>query len=76
MAVFEYIEAYYNQLRINSRNGFKPPAAAQRRAPFYGVARDRIPEVVAQLRAHGLVALTENQDLSPERARKILDAAY
>jgi len=27
LAVFEYIEAYYNRIRIHSRNGFKPPAA-------------------------------------------------
>jgi putative transposase len=28
--VFEYIEAYYNRIRIHSRNGFKPPAAVSR----------------------------------------------
>jgi transposase InsO family protein len=27
MAVFEYIEAYYNRIRIHSRNGYRPPAA-------------------------------------------------
>lgn len=32
MAVFEYIEAYYNRIRIHSRNGYKPPAAVPRRA--------------------------------------------
>jgi len=25
LAVFEYIEAYYNRSRIHSRKGFKPP---------------------------------------------------
>ena len=32
LAVFEYIEAYYNRIRIHSRNGFKPPAAVLGRA--------------------------------------------
>ena len=27
LALFEYIEAYYNRIRIHSRNGFRPPAA-------------------------------------------------
>ena len=31
LAVFEYIEAYYNRVRIHSRNGFKPPAVVPRR---------------------------------------------
>jgi len=31
VAVFEYIEAYYNRIRIHSRNGYKPPAAVPRR---------------------------------------------
>jgi transposase InsO family protein len=30
-AVFEYIEVYYNRLRIHSRNGFRPPAAVSKR---------------------------------------------
>jgi transposase InsO family protein len=29
-AVFEYIEVYYNRMRIHSRNGFLPPAAVHR----------------------------------------------
>jgi putative transposase len=32
LAVFEYIEAYYNRIRIHSRNGFRAPAAVSRRA--------------------------------------------
>jgi len=31
LAVFEYIEAYYNRIRIHSRNGYKPPVAVLRR---------------------------------------------
>jgi len=31
IAVFEYIEVYYNRVRIHSQNGFRPPAAGSRR---------------------------------------------
>ena len=31
LAVFEYIEAYYNRIRLHSRNGYRPPAAVPRR---------------------------------------------
>lgn len=30
-AVFEYVETYYNRIRIHSRNAFRPPAAVPRR---------------------------------------------
>ena len=32
LAVFEYIEAYYNRIRIHSRNGYRSPSAMSRRA--------------------------------------------
>jgi NADP-dependent alcohol dehydrogenase len=38
----------------------------------YGITNDRIPEVVAQLRAHGMTALSESQDLTPDIAEEIL----
>ena len=31
MAVFEYIESYYNRIRLHSRNGYMPPASVIRR---------------------------------------------
>lgn len=31
VAVFEYIEAYYNRIRLHSQNGYMPPAAVPRR---------------------------------------------
>jgi transposase InsO family protein len=31
-AVFEYIEAYYNRVRLHSRLGYKPPSVASKRA--------------------------------------------
>jgi transposase InsO family protein len=30
-AVFEYVETYYNRIRIHSTNGFKPPAVVSQR---------------------------------------------
>jgi len=30
-AIFEYIEVYYNRIRLHSRNGYKPPAMVARR---------------------------------------------
>jgi transposase InsO family protein len=31
MAVFEFIEVYYNRIRLHSRNGYRPPALVPRR---------------------------------------------
>jgi NADP-dependent alcohol dehydrogenase len=41
----------------------------------YGVTKDKIPLVVAALRDHGMTALSETQDITPEVAGKILEAA-
>jgi NADP-dependent alcohol dehydrogenase len=42
----------------------------------YGVSADKIPVVVEQLKAHGMIALSETQDLTPDISRKILEKAY
>lgn len=41
----------------------------------YGVGGDRITEVIAQLKAHGMVALGETQSITPEIAESILRAS-
>jgi len=41
----------------------------------YGVTADKIPVVVEQLKAHGLTALSETQDLTLDISRKILEKA-
>jgi len=41
----------------------------------YGVGAERVAEVVAQLKAHGMVALGEKQDLRPEEVEKLLLSA-
>ena len=41
----------------------------------YGVSADKIQMVVKQLKAHGMTALSETQDLTPDISKKILEAA-
>jgi len=41
----------------------------------YGIGPDRIPEVLDQLRAHGMVALGEHRDVTPEVAAEVLRLA-
>ena len=41
----------------------------------YGVTKDKIPLGVEARRAHGMTALSETQDITPEVAGKILEAA-
>ena len=41
----------------------------------YGVSVDKIPVIIEQLKAHGLTALSETQDITPDVSQKILEAA-
>jgi NADP-dependent alcohol dehydrogenase len=41
----------------------------------YGVGEDKIPVIVEQLKAHGMTALSETQDLTLDVSRKILERA-
>ncbi|HWP69093.1 MAG TPA: iron-containing alcohol dehydrogenase [Rectinemataceae bacterium] len=38
----------------------------------YGIGAERIPEVVEQLKSHGMIALSETGDITPDVSRKIL----
>lgn len=42
----------------------------------YGISKDDIPMIVGQLKEHGLVALSETRDITPEVSQKILERAY
>jgi len=42
----------------------------------YGVTADQIPEVVEQLKAHGLTALSETGAITLDVSRKILETAF
>jgi NADP-dependent alcohol dehydrogenase len=41
----------------------------------YGVSADKIPTVVEQLKAHGMIGLSETQDITPDISQKILENA-
>lgn len=41
----------------------------------HGVTADKIPALVEQLKAHGMTALSETGDITPEVSQKILEAA-
>jgi NADP-dependent alcohol dehydrogenase len=41
----------------------------------YGVKADKIPSIVEQLKLHGLTALSETRDITPEISQKILENA-
>jgi NADP-dependent alcohol dehydrogenase len=41
----------------------------------YGVGADKIPALVEQLKAHGMTALSETGDLTPDISQKILETA-
>jgi NADP-dependent alcohol dehydrogenase len=41
----------------------------------YGVGADKIPVIVEQLKAHGMTALSETQDLTLDISQKILERA-
>ncbi len=42
----------------------------------YGIKADEINNVVNQLKAHGLTALSETQDITPDISKKILETAF
>ena len=42
----------------------------------YGVKKEEIEDIVKQLEAHGMVALSETRKVTPEVSRKILEAAF
>lgn len=57
---------------IDRMREFFESLGVKTRLSDYGVGAERIPEVVAQLKAHGMVALSETQDLTLEVSEEIL----
>jgi NADP-dependent alcohol dehydrogenase len=41
----------------------------------YGIGTDKIPTIVEQLKAHGMTALSETQDVTLDVSQKILERA-
>ena len=62
-AAIERTRAFFERMEIKTR------------LADYGIGRDAIPALVAQLERHGLTALGERRDLSPEDARKVYERA-
>ena len=57
---------------IAKTRGFFEKLGVKTRLSQYGVGTERIPEVVAQLKEHGMTALSETGDLDLEESERIL----
>ena len=62
-------------LAIEKTREFFESLDIKTRLSEYGVTEDQIPEVVEQLKAHGMTALSETGDITPDISMKILKAA-
>lgn len=61
---------------IARTRGFFEALGVKTRLSDYGVTRDQIESVVQALEEHGMVALSETADLTPEVSREILHRAF
>jgi len=62
-------------LAIRKTREFFESLGIKTRLSEYGVTSDKIPAIVQQLKDHGMTALSETQDLTPEISQKILETA-
>ncbi len=62
-------------MAIKKTREFFESLGIKTRLSEYGVSADKIPAVVAQLKTHGMTALSETQDITPEISLKILERA-
>ena len=60
-------------LAINKTREFFESIGIKTRLSEYGVTADKIPVLVEQLKDHGMTALSETQDITPEVSQKILE---
>jgi len=63
-------------LAINKTREFFVSLGIKTHLSEYGVSIDKIPVIVEQLKAHGLTALSETQDITLDISKKILEKAY
>ena len=63
-------------LAITKTREFFESLGVKTRLSQYGVTADKIPVIAEQLKEHGLTALSETQDLTPEISQKILETAF
>jgi len=62
-------------LAIQKTREFFESLGVKTRLSQYGVGADKIPVIVEQLKAHGMTALSETQDLTLDISQKILERA-
>ncbi|MEN6319390.1 MAG: iron-containing alcohol dehydrogenase [Syntrophaceae bacterium] len=62
-------------LAIQKTREFFESLGIKTRLSEYGIGADKIPVIVEQLKAHGMTALSETQDLTLDISQKILDRA-
>lgn len=62
-------------LAIRKTREFFESLGVKTRLSQYGVGADKIPVIVEQLKAHGMTALSETQDLTLDISQKILEKA-
>jgi len=62
-------------LAIQKTRDFFERLGIKTRLSEYGVSADKIPAVIEQLKAHGMTALSETQDITPEISQEILEKA-
>lgn len=63
------------ELAIQKTREFFESLGVKTRLSQYGVGADKIPVIVEQLKAHGMTALSETQDLTLDISQKILERA-
>ena len=62
-------------LAIQKTREFFESLGVKTRLSQYGVGADKIPVIIEQLKAHGMTALSETQDLTLDISQKILEGA-
>lgn len=83
--ILQYAERVWNikdgtederiDLAIKKTREFFESLGIKTRLTQYGIGADKIPAIVDNLKEHGMTALSETQDITPDISRKILEAA-
>ena len=83
--ILQYAERIWNitsgsederiDLAIKKTREFFECLGIKTRLSQYGIGADKIPAIVDNLKEHGMTALSETQDITPEISQKILEAA-
>lgn len=84
--ILQYAERVWNinsgndddkvDLAIKRTREFFESLGIKTRLSEYGISADKIPAIVEQLKTHGMVALSETQDITPEISKLILEKAF